>query len=318
MKLQAREIAIDASLTSAKVERHSCHAGRYHLITDLARKGPRQISLFLDRINKVLAASNASSQHSTHTAQSAQARAERVELSLITVLAIDDADLRSPPFPLFDFLGVQAITNDGGSDEAYGVMLSTYIHDLDRIAIDQLHERSDDFNDSRQLVDSLFFPSRFNSDEPPFCDKYPVFAFPSRPTTAPLPAATSHTDRYMHCLGFDCTIVHRPQGKALRGYTHHCDSKTRVSLAMNSAILAVGQVCAEMVEPSLYRQLDCSPTTLECRPQPFDRSMFNATLKQQQKQSMQQWLTKHEHLLDRSPRTSSQVNQAGSPVISSN
>ncbi|MCX5947415.1 MAG: hypothetical protein NTY67_04270 [Cyanobacteria bacterium] len=317
MKLQAREISIDASLTSAKVERHSCHAGRYHLITDLARKGPKQISLFLDRINAVLAASNASSQHSTHTAQSAQARAERVELSLITVLAIDDADLRSPPFPLFDFLGIKANTDDGGSEEAYGVMLSTYIHDLDRTAIEHLHERSDNFNDSRQLVDSLFFPSKFNGDEPPFFERFPVFAFPSRPT-APLPAPTSPTDRYMHCLGFDCTIVHRPQGKALRSYTHHCDSKTRDSLAMNSAILAVGQVCAEMVEPSLYRQLDCSPTTLERRPQPFDRSMFNATLKHQQKQAMQQWLAKHEHLLDRSQRTSSQVNQAGSPVISSN
>lgn len=294
MKLQAREIAISESLNSATVQRLSCHAGRYHLITDLARKGPRQINLFLDRINAVLAASKAAVHHCTNDFQSRQASSEPVDLTLITVLAINDLDTRSQPFPLFDFLGVKASGDDGRSDEAYGIMLSTYIHDLDREAIELLHEHEVRFSRSRQLVDSLFFPSRLNGNQPPFLEKFPVFAFPCSSTTAP---SASNTDRYMYCLGFDCTIVRVSHGKSLRCYTHHCDSQGKDRLANNSLFLAVSQVCAEMVAPDLYAQVDDGPRMLERRPQPFDRSIFNPTLQCQQKVAMQQWLAKHEHLL---------------------
>lgn len=312
VKLQPREIAINTSPTTANIEKHACHAGRYHLITDLARRGPQQIGLFLNRIDAVLAASNARI-HAATSAPSRQARAERVELSLITVLAISDCDASSSPFPLFDFLGVKACSDDGGTEKGYGVMFSTYIHDLDLEAIVHLHEDSNNFNHSRQLVDSLFFQSRFNGNEPPFFNEFPIFTFPSSPT-AIHPAARSNTDRYMHHLGFGKTGVHGPQGRGLLSYTHHCDSQTRVCLAIDSAILAVGQVCAEMVEPSLSSQSDCSSITLADRPQPFDRSIFNSTIKQQQKQAMQQWLSKHEHLLNHSQQTSGQADQNELPM----
>lgn len=289
MRLRVAEIKINTLLTHERINSFYCHVGRFHLITDLARKGPKEICLFLDRISEILKSRQFATEYSS--------KVDRFELSLITVLSEDDADPSSSAFPLFDFLGIELTGHDGSSEKSYGVMFSTYIHDLDREAIQNPHEHNNNFDHSRQLVDALFFPAKFNNFEAPFLNKYPIFIFPASPSDS-LQNNRSRTAQYLNCLGFEVSIISALNNTFLQAYRHRCDSRNNVSHAMHEIILATGFACAEMVAPNLYTHLDDNAVDIEKRPQPFDRSVFNSVVKLQQKQSMQQWLAKHGHLLD--------------------
>lgn len=151
MRILANSLPIDDLLTSSAIDTMAFGLGRYHLIKDLAVKGPDQIACFLQRIEQIYN------------------RPERIKLSLISVLYEGATNTEHPEmFPLFDFIGIHTSTC-----EAYGVMFSSYLHDLDREAITQDNLGGKDavaFQIGRLLVDSLFMPTQVNNGRPPFPD----------------------------------------------------------------------------------------------------------------------------------------------------
>lgn len=205
MKLQAKSIPIDDSLTPAAIDIQASQLSRYHLIKDLALKGTEQVTCFLQRVEKI------------HN------RPEKLQLSLITILCEDDSSREQfQIIPVFDFIGIHS----SSSFKAYGIMLSTCLHDLDRKAIDQ--DRISDTKSTaaglaRLLVDSLFLPTYFNDNNPPFLDQTPVFVFPES-RTCKQGGRLSSTDRYMAQLGFKsshCSL--EKESTTLRIFRHESE-----------------------------------------------------------------------------------------------
>jgi hypothetical protein len=266
MRFWAKSIPIDSSLTPEAIDIQASGLGRYHLIKDLALKGSDQIACFHQRIEEI------------HNLP------ERIQLSLITVIAEHDSHFKhSQTLPLFDFIGIHTNTF-----AAYGVMFSTYLHDLDRAAINQDNlpmVGSTSRQIARLLVDSLFFPTCCNNNQPPFPDQTPVFIFPESRTTSQDGTASS-TDRYMAQLGFRASRYSRHNNTGgLRVFSHDKAGQPFDCRSMNPAILAVGQACVEMTE-------DLAPTPGMCL-KPFDRSGLTIEVKTDQARIAQHWLMRN-------------------------
>lgn len=271
MKLLAKSIPINDSLTPAAIDIQASQLSRYHLIKDLALKGTEQITCFLQRVEQI------------HN------RPERLQLSLITILCEDDTSPeQSLKLPLFDFIGIHSSTF-----RTYGVMLSTYLHDLNREIIDQNRiscKESTTVRLARILVDSLFIPTHFNNNNPPFLGQAPVFIFPESRTDKQ-GGRSSSTDHYMALLGFkvsQCSI--EKEAVVLRLFRHEsevhsCESIWK-SKSTNHAILAVGQACVEMAK-------DIVPTLESCL-KPFDRAGLNGDFQTSQTEIAQRWLIRHQ------------------------
>ena len=274
MKLLARSIPIDDSLTPAAIDTQASQLSRYHLIKDLAVKGTEQVTCFLQRVEQI------------HN------RPERLQLSLITILCEDDTSPEQfQSLPLFDFIGIHSSTF-----KAYGVMLSTYLHDLDRKAIDQdriSSKASITTGMARLLVNSLFLPTCYNNNNPPFLDQTPVFIFPESRTVNE-GGRPSSTDHYMAQLGFKashCSL--NKEAIILRLYRHEseehsCESTWEIN-STNRAILAVGQACVEMAKGIV-------PVPGSCL-KPFDRAGLNADVQTNQTAIAQRWLMQHQELV---------------------
>jgi hypothetical protein len=244
----------------ADIEAQANQLSRYHLIKDLAVKGPDQISCFLQRVDQIYEYS------------------ERVQLSLISVL-FDDCMHRdtAESFPLFDFIGIRT-----ASCEEYGVMFSTYLHDLARDAISQqkLPENGSTLLAfSRVLMDSLYLPTCLNSNCPPFSGHKPVFVFPNR-SRMMHSHKTSSTDQYMALLGYKANslALHNDQC-FMRCYYHESEDSLSDSGSIHPSIIAVGQACVEMA-------VSHADTARGCL-KPFDRFGFSTVV-----QARQAWLAK--------------------------
>lgn len=257
IKLLAKSIPIDTALHPDAIDSQAVHLSRYHLIKDLALKGPEQIACFLERIEQI---------HSC---------AERVELSLITVLCNEVGDKGlDEMFPLFDFIGIRS-----RGCNAYGVMFSTYLHDLDREAIAQhsLSGQGEVACLKRLLMESLFSPTFFNCGKPPFPDQKPVFIFPRSLSSI------SSTDRYMAHLGFNMSLFPRStEALVMRVYHHRSEAQPFDCGSINPAIFAVGQACVEMATGVGAASGTCL--------KPFDRSGFNIGVQADQTRIAQLWL----------------------------
>ncbi|MCP9776519.1 MULTISPECIES: hypothetical protein [unclassified Cyanobium] len=271
MRFLAKSIPIDDSLTPAAIDIQASQLSRYHLIKDLALKGTEQVTCFLQRVEQI------------HN------RPERLQLNLITILCEDDSSPeQSQILPLFDFIGIH-----GSTFKAYGVMLSTYLHDLDRKAIDQDRisgRESTTARMARLLVDSLFLPTYYNNNNPPFLDQTPVFIFPES-RTLKQGGRSSSTDHYMAQLGFKashCSL--EKEAITLRLFRHeseeHSCESTWACKSTNRAILAVGQACVEMAKGIV-------PVPGSCL-KPFDRAGLNGDVQTSQTAIAERWLIRHQ------------------------
>lgn len=266
MQLIVRRLPIDHALTAANIDAQANQLSRYHLIKDLALKGPEQISCFLQLI-----------QRSSGVTSSLQ-------LSLITVLFEDDGvSVFHGGFPLFDFIGIHTPAYD-----SYGVMFSTYLHDLNRedIGLNRLpYAHSKASRLTRLLMDSLYLPTSINGASPPFPGRRPVFLFPPSKNQSQT-ASASATDLYMSRLGYRVASLREKHNSIdLRVFYHETEGPLFDPGLIDPLILAVGQACVAMAQESPY----LSPGCLK----PFDRLSFNVDVQARQARIAQLWLTAH-------------------------
>lgn len=266
MRLNLRILPICRSMKPSWIDRQTTLPGRYHLVKDLSHKGPDQISCFLNRVQQVFDCDDA------------------IHLQLISVLAASNSDRSSlSAVPLFDFIGIKV-----GFAAAYGVILSTYMHDLDRDAL--LNESSLDCGLGasklgRHLMDSLFIPTCLNQQEPPFPGQFPVFIFP--PSKAAIHTGKpSPTDRYMDSLGFHSQHIEGSQHTPnLRVYRHERDDISFGSSLIDRAVISVGVACVEMANGTASTPDNCLVA--------FDRTGFDGNAQKQQAIQIQEWLITH-------------------------
>lgn len=233
---------------------------------DLSKKGPAQISCFLNRVQHVFD------------------REDTMRLQLISVLAANNVDSSSSvAVPLFDFIGIKV-----GSAEAYGVMFSTFMHDLDRDILSNDSSLDCGLGSSRLgrlLMDSLFTPTCINQHEPPFPSCFPVFIFPPS-NAAAHPGSSSATDRYMTSLGFHVQRIDASQSTPeLRVYRHECDGRSLGSSLIERAFISVGVACVEMANGITSTPGNCLSV--------FDRTSFDGHAQKKQAMQTQAWLMTH-------------------------
>lgn len=266
MRLTVKRLPINPKLTPGDIDAQANHLSRYHLIKDLVIKGPDQISCFLELIQRISGDSG------------------RIKLSLITVLFIgDDSSRFEYDLPLFDFIGIRSQSCD-----TYGVMFSTYLHDLDREAISSGRlpcVNSIESRFSRLLMDSLYLPTRFNSANPPFPDQRPIFIFPPGKTLSQLDSVST-TDIYMSRLGYKVKPLSRHHNLIdLRIFYHEADGHLFDPMLIDPSILAVGQACVEMARgPSIVAADGLKP---------FNRSSFSVDVQKRQTRIARRWLMTH-------------------------
>jgi hypothetical protein len=266
MRLLIRRLPINPSLTADNIDIQANQLSRYHLIKDLALKGPDQIACFLELIQRMSGDSSS------------------IQLSLITVLFLGDPSSGFVEgFPLFDFIGVHTPSCD-----AYGVMFSTYLHDLDREAISSGRlpdEKSTVSRITRKLMDSLYLPTSVNDASPPFPGQRPIFIFPPGKKSSQIDSVSA-TDLYMSRLGYKVkTLRKRHDSMDLRIFYHEAEECSFDPALIDPSILAVGQACVEIAQgPSLLA---------EGYLKPFDRSNFNIDVQKRQSSIAQRWLKAH-------------------------
>lgn len=301
LELVARRIPIQLSLKPSLIDEQSCNLGRYHLVRDLAHQGPDQIALFLARASALLQAF-ISSHHGLRCGMSHSTLQKCLSrLELLTVVAhsvIDDIKIAS--LPLFDFISIASAEGSKAIPSVYGVMLSTYLHDLDRSLIaSPIPLAQEHFIASRALVDALFYPSPFTLGRPPLDCQFPLLIFPGLRDGFCQPPTVSRSNAYMSHLGFDVVHMKGINDVPLRLYSHRQDLGCQWQ-QYAPLLLAIGQTCVEMVRPDLRSaQSACEPglirgvNTDNCLPKPFNRQAFGADVQLRQQQTIEDWMAMH-------------------------
>jgi hypothetical protein len=267
MRLQKVITPITSDLTIRELDIKYSRRGRYNIVSHLLRAGRGQISTFLDRASLWLKAIEGS-------------HAVFPEISLVSVFAHPDGN-ESGELPIFDFFGLHSGEFAGPSLTDYGVMFSTYLHDLDRPALELPGSKPDPHIISCRLVDALFFPSALNAGDPPFPAHFPRIILPA--SQAKCVSGRSKTEDYMMALGFNVNETQCPGGQSLRLF-RHCKDVTAgcTSSRMSHSILALGQVCAEVTSASTAAYL-----------KPLDRSCFTPELRETQARTIHEWINKN-------------------------
>lgn len=222
-------------------------------------------------------------------------------LELLTVVAHSVIDnIRIASLPLFDFISIASAEGSKAIPSVYGIMLSTYLHDLDRSLIaSSIPLAQDRFIVSKALVDALFYPSPLTLGRPPLDCQFPLLIFPGLRDSFRQPPAASRSDAYMNHLGFDVVHMKGINNVPLRLYSHRQDLGCQWQ-QYAPLLLAIGQTCVEMVRPDLRsahpvcaRNLIGRVNADGCLPKPFNRQAFGADVQLRQQQTIEDWMAIH-------------------------
>jgi hypothetical protein len=252
---------------------------RYNCVTDIVNKGYDQIQIFLARANEIYLG-YLRSRISNFDSASSNSNI-KLNIYLSVVFCKVDTDINDEDFPIAEFLSFDVIKNGDITSSGFGVMLSTYLHDLDRLKIESYSVANADLSLSSLFWKSLFESTILNENKPPFKYKYPIFVFPKNKSPIDVFSAT---DRYMEHLGMRKLTEYSLEGIPMRVYHPKPDLHIQSS-EVYLAFLAIGQVLLEMTNPEFYQ----SNSQLS----PFNRNNFTDEVKNKQKDLFVNWLLKH-------------------------
>ena len=264
------------SLTYSKLSNLCNEQVRYNCVTDLAVKGEEQIQTFINRSNQ-LYKKHLSVQRTTDF----PAKDSEIKISLDVIFCHEKFDSESSGFPWYEFLSFDILEEGQVKSSGLGVMLSSYLHDLDRKQIEEHTLGEDDIDLSILFWKSLFEETALNGGFPPLKGQTPVFIFPCQKQANPV---RSSTNDYMKYLGLKMDIGYTLENIPLRIFYKSTQPKLN-ERNLYFAFLAIGQVCLEMTRPDIYWG--------NSKLLPFDRDKFTQEVKLQQKQRAIEWLTNH-------------------------
>ncbi|NEP09777.1 MAG: hypothetical protein F6K14_06045, partial [Symploca sp. SIO2C1] len=240
MDFYVKEAALD-SLTPDFINEFSNGKSRYNCIFDLTLKGELEIKLFIDRINGIY------DQLLGVRGLSSNGGQRRIYPYLCIAFSKSENESQENGFPLYDFISFEVISQRGVSSSGLGIMLSTYIHDLDRKMLEQKDYLQGNVSLSVALWNSLFETTPLNNGVAPLAEKYPIFVFPQQNSQIGL---KSNTNDYMSELGLSMKLDYTLDGYPMRiFYKHHHNDGYTCTNEVYLAILAIGQVLLEMTRP---------------------------------------------------------------------
>ena len=277
MDFYVKKVAIE-SLTPSRLSAFCNQKNRYNCVTDLVLKGKSQIEEFSKRTNQ-LYRQLLKERHPENNVIKQKDCNLKAYLSVVFCKA--ETQSESEALPIYEFLSFEVVRQGWGSSSGFGVMLSTYTHDLDREKIEKYSVLQDPVNISVELWNSLFEKTSLNKEKDPLFGKYPVLVFPQEKAKIGLPSATND---YMKRLGLEMLVERSLYDDPMRIFYRKSDPQMYNS-EIYLAILAIGQVFLEMTNPHIYRT--------DSQLMPFNRDNFTKAVKLQQKNTFTNWLFEH-------------------------